>query len=176
MRKTRKGFTLVELLIVVAILATLTAAMTTSITGSTAKAKAAVIAANVEEFVKAARMYCADNENLDISTKKTDDVLGAYIGKWADMKEAESVKYEAADITNTNNTLTPEKTWCVKVTISDGDKANIIAELEKIPGFGKYGATEENAKSVVATNNDGTFYVRLWNGTVTAAQPTAPTN
>ena len=86
MRNTRKGFTLVELLIVVAILATLTAAMTVSVTGTTAKAKAATIASNVEAFVNVARLYCADNTDGDISSATTDTVIEAYIGKWKDLK------------------------------------------------------------------------------------------
>ena len=167
MKRTRKGFTLIELLIVVAIMATLTAAMTVSVSGSTAKAKAATIASNVDAFVRAAATYCADNTDGDISSAKTDDVIGAYIGKWLDLKNGSSVKYEAVDLTKltTGSKWTQDKTWCVKVTISDSDKTNIIAALEKIPGFGKY---KDGTTSVVST---GTFHVRLWNGEVTTAQP-----
>ncbi len=63
MKRTRKGFTLVELLIVIAILGTLSAAMSVSVIGSTAKAKAATIASNVEACVNAAALYCADHMN-----------------------------------------------------------------------------------------------------------------
>ena len=92
MKRTRKGFTLVELLIVVAILATLTAAMTASISGSTAKAKAATIASNVNACVEAARMYCTAHmdDGTDISTITTDVALGEYIGKWLDMKATDA--------------------------------------------------------------------------------------
>ena len=174
MRKMRKGFTLVELLIVIAILGTLSAAMSVSVMGSTAKAKAAAIASNVEACVTAAAMYCADNMDADISSVTTEAVLSAYIGKWGDFGDENSVKYEVADITPAEGaTLAKPKTWCIKVTIVDSDKASIIAELEKIRGFGKFGATGENAKSVVATNSDGSFYVRLWNGKVTATAPSA---
>ena len=58
--KTRKGFTLVELLIVVAILATLAATMVASMGGATAKAKAATITSNVEACVTAVQKYYAD--------------------------------------------------------------------------------------------------------------------
>ena len=47
MKITRKGFTLVELLIVVAIMATLSATMTMAVSGSTARAKAPTIASNL---------------------------------------------------------------------------------------------------------------------------------
>ncbi|MBQ7169682.1 MAG: type II secretion system protein [Synergistaceae bacterium] len=167
MKKMRKGFTLVELLIVVAILATLAAAMTVSVMGSTAKAKAATIASNVDAFVKAAGQYCADNMDVTIGDSiKTDNVLGTYIGKWGDLKNGTSVKYEAVDIAK--GTATQDKTWCVKVTISDADKDNIVAALEKIPGFGKYDAAGSSAVSVVST---GTFHVWLWNGQVSTAEP-----
>ena len=171
MRITRKGFTLVELLIVVAIMATLAAAMSLSIMGSTAKAKASTIASNVDAFVKAAATYCSENMETPITASvTTDTVLGTYIGKWGDLKNGTSVKYEAVDIAK--GTATQDRTWCVKVTISDSDKTNIVAALEKIPGFGKYAATGDDAVSVVST---GTFHVWLWNGQVSTAAPTNPT-
>ena len=169
MKKIRKGFTLVELLIVIAILGTLSAAMSVSVMGSTAKAKAVAIASNVEACVNAAAMYCADNMDADISSATTENVLSAYIGKWGDFGDENSVKYEAKDITS--DTLSQAKKWYIKVSIVDNDKNNIIAELEKIRGFGKYGATGENAKSVVATG-EGVFYVLLWNGKVSSTEPT----
>lgn len=165
MKKMRKGFTLVELLVVVTILATLTGAMTVSVMGSTARAKAATIASNVDSFVKAAAMYC-NNADADVSTATTATVLSAYIGKWADLADKDSVQYTADDITQLteNSKWTRDKTWCVKVVITDKDKANIIAELEKIPGFGKYGG-----EATVVAN--GTFWVQLWDGKVVAAKP-----
>ncbi len=165
MKKARKGFTLVELLIVVAILATLTAAMTVSVTGSTAKAKAATIASNINEFIKAASIY-SNTEDANVSTATTDTVIEAYMGKWKDLQNGTSVKYTANDLTKkaTGSTWTQDKTWCVKVEIIDSDSANIIAELEKIPGFGKYDGT---ATAV----NTGTFYVTLRDGKVTEAAP-----
>ena len=52
----------------------------------------------------------------------------------------------------------------IKVEIKDSDADNIVAELEKIPGFGKYG----ESTSVVSGK---TFYVTLWDGKVTATEP-----
>ena len=48
MKKARKGFTLVELLIVVAILGILSVSMMMSVGGTTAKAKASMIASNFD--------------------------------------------------------------------------------------------------------------------------------
>ena len=114
-------------------------------------------------------MYCADNMDIDISSVNTNTVLSAYIGKWGDFGDENSVKYTVADIaqpTGDNAVAIPQpKTWCIKIEIKDNDKDSIIAELEKIRGFGKFGG--EN--SVVSS---GTFYVRLWNGKVTSDAPT----
>ncbi len=103
-------------------------------------------------------------ENINSATTTT--VLEAYIGKWKDFSNASSVKYTTNDLTKktSGSTWTQDKTWCIKVEIADNDSASIIAELEKIPGFGKY----DGSASVVAS---GTFYVRLWNGVVTADAP-----
>ncbi len=169
MKKARKGFTLVELLIVVAILATLTAAMTASISGSTAKAKAATIASNVNACVEAAHMYCTAHmdDGTDISTITTDVALGEYIGKWLDMKATDaSVLYTGLEREKdaASKAVTGAKRWYIKVEIKDSDADNIVAELEKIPGFGKYG----ESTSVVSGK---TFYVTLWDGKVTATEP-----
>ena len=57
MKKFRKGFTLVELLIVIAILGTLAAAMSVSSSSATAAAKAATIYNNINAIKTAAVLY-----------------------------------------------------------------------------------------------------------------------
>lgn len=98
MKRTRKGFTLVELLIVVAILATLSAAMTMAVSGSTAKAKAATIASNVNACINAARLYAINNAGDDLDKLTADDVLYESMPTWKDFKLDAGVKgvsYEA---------------------------------------------------------------------------------
>ena len=60
MKKVRKGFTLVELLIVIAVLGVLTAMMQLSGTGATASASAAKIISSLHVWRTAVAMYVAE--------------------------------------------------------------------------------------------------------------------
>ena len=157
MKKARKGFTLVELLIVIAILATLTAAMTASISGATAKAKASTIAANVETMKTVAQACqsnggplavnrtasAADTAVTSVSDATAENVLAGGMAAWADFSdESESntatIKYTADTDTNNNSGKGPDH-WAVIVDFStDPDKDNIRTELKKIKGYRKY--------------------------------------
>ena len=157
MKKARKGFTLVELLIVIAILATLTAAMTASISGATAKAKASTIAANVETMKTVAQACqsnggplavnrtasAADTAVTSVSDATAENVLAGGMAVWADFSdESESntatIKY-TADTATTNNKGQGPDHWAVIVDFStDPDKDNIRTELKKIKGYRKY--------------------------------------
>ena len=79
MRRTRKGFTLVELLIVVAILGTLSAAMMMASKDASPKAKARQIAADLQTIAVSAAMYCSDSADAGPSAhyfmKHSDDYL-----------------------------------------------------------------------------------------------------
>ena len=161
MRNTRKGFTLVELLIVVAILATLTAAMTASITGSTAKAKAATIASNVEAMKNAASIYYADHieskTDLDVSTTT---MLLTHMPTFLDFDTGSGIRYQAAAEADVGR----EK-WVVTVDFSrDGEADAIATELGKIKGYGTYKPTATGtAANVLSTK---AFKVTLWNGKI----------
>lgn len=65
MKRTRKGFTLVELLIVVAILGTLSAAMMMASRDATPKAKARQIAADLKTIAVAVSLYCSDSADIE---------------------------------------------------------------------------------------------------------------
>ena len=165
----RKGFTLVELLIVIAILGVLSATMMINVSGSTSGAKASAIATNIAECRRAAALYCYEkgdggDANIDTSTTaKT--VITTYVGTWSDFSTG-NIKYTAEGEGREN--------WVVKVDFSaETDKDNIATALAKIKGFGNYGdkkggegADKDNpADSVVST---GKFKVTLWTGKVEA--------
>lgn len=68
MKMNKKGFTLIEMLVVIAIIAVLVAIVVPTVTSSTAKAKAAADAANLRSAMAEAQIYVLDK---DVSTNKT---------------------------------------------------------------------------------------------------------
>ncbi len=152
MKTSRKGFTLVELLIVVAILATLTASMTISMQGASAKAKASTIASNVNAMRAAAVLYATNHSGEDLTNVTTDTVLSLSLPTWYDIKYAgdgtdtRAIKYTAA--LNTADGKKGPNNWAVKVDFDgDADKDDIRTALQAIKGYGKYnGVTQEAAE------------------------------
>ena len=142
MKKMRKGFTLVELLIVVAILGALSAAMTASVGNSTATAKAAAIAGNVDVCITAAKVYYAENANdPNLKESVASSFLTAdYISNWEKLKNTGGgVSYAASD---SNKGPTG---WAVTVNFSTApDAKGIATALKKIPGYNTFDATSEN--------------------------------
>ena len=151
MRNTRKGFTLVELLIVVAILATLTAAMTSSISGASAKAKASTIAANVDTMKTIAKSCQSNGGPLAVVTGDTsnapsslsdataNNVLAASMPAWADFSDTNTkatIKY--AEDTTQESGKGPDN-WAVTIDFSkDPERDDIRTALKAIKGYGKY--------------------------------------
>ena len=167
MRRMRKGFTLVELLIVVSILGALSATMMVSVSGSTAKAKAAAIASNVDACKRAALMYYAANiESETALDVPTSTVINAYIKTFGDFsKDGAKIKYTPDD----GDTGKGYEKWNITVDFSgDGEAAAIKTALAAIPGYGTYGGIDATATRV----KDGAFKVTLYNGAITAVTPT----
>ena len=130
MKKARKGLTLVDLLIVVAILATLTATMMVSMRGATAKAKAASIAANLESCHTAAMLYYAASGDKNLSSVTAEEMLTVNLKTWYKLKGGtdDSITYTAAG--------SGPQYWSVNVDFSnDAEKKEIAEALHNMRGY-----------------------------------------
>ncbi len=172
MKKFRKGFTLVELLIVIAILGTLSAAMSMSVQGATARAKAATIANNVTACITAARLYAVNNASDGLANLTADEVLHASLPSWKDFSTGD-IKYE--------NVTTGKGIdgWAITVDFSgDSEKDDIRTALVSIRGYGKsYESSSATAENVTTYTYTGTdilpegkykFQVTLTSGKIVA--------
>ena len=130
---TRKGFTLVELLIVVSILSTLSATLVMSMRGATATTKAAVIASNVEACKTAAALCVANTDYDKLATMGVDYVLAKYVPTWADFA------YASNDMVTYTADGTGVDGWALKVDFTnDNEHEDIKAALQRIKGYNKY--------------------------------------
>ena len=157
MKKSRKGLTLLELLIVIAIVGALAATMSVSITKSNprAKAKAVAIVSNVNACRAAASLYymeLLDSNDVKDTEQNVTAFLKAdseYIPSWGDFAEGKDVKYTAAG--------TKPEDWAVTVDFNkDSDSEAIAKALAAIKGY-----------SAVGTKTS--FKVTLLSGKVEAA-------
>ena len=157
MRKSRKGLTLLELLIVIAIVGALAATMSVSITKSNprAKAKAAAIVSNVNACRAAASLYYMelfDSEDVKAEDQYISKFLpttgeSEYIPAWSD--------FRTGNITYTPQGRTPD-VWKITIDFSnDPDKTGIAKAISDIKGY-----------SVVKDRE--AFTVELLSGKITA--------
>ena len=136
MKKARKGFTLVELLIVVAILATLTATMMVSMRGATAKAKATSIAANLESCHTAAMLYYAASGDKDLSSITAENMLKVNLKTWENLKGDNSDTATVKDAIVYTAVGSGVENWSVNVDFSgDSEAADIAKALNNMRGY-----------------------------------------
>ena len=152
-----------ELLIIVAILATLTATMTMAVSGSTAKAKAATIASNVTACRNAAMTYAVTYGTDGIDELTADDVLFDALPSWKDFNNDNNLIKYVADLTGgTAKDGKGRDNWAITVDFSkDPEKDTIVEELQKINGYNKSykktttGIAEDKAIISKSTTNNG---------------------
>ena len=159
MKKSRKGLTLLELLIVIAIVGALAATMSVAITKSNprAKAKAVAIVSNVNACRAAASLYYMElfdssdaNVVQDVTAFLPTTGDSEYVPAWSDFKSG-AITYSAAG-------ATPD-IWAVTVDFSnDSDKDNIETSIKAIKGYSNIGTAKA-------------FKVTLLSGKVEAATP-----
>lgn len=101
-KKNNKGFTLVELVVVIAILGILAAIAVPRFTGSRKKAAVAAHNANVRTLESAANMYLVDGGEDTTAWEKEPDSWKAYLQEWPDIPDL--VKNDL-NKTNGNNTV-----------------------------------------------------------------------
>lgn len=178
MKRTRKGFKLVELLIVVAILATLTATMMVSMRGATAKAKEASIAANLETCHTAALLYYAASGDKDLSKVDAEDMLTTNLKTWYKLKGGndDAITYTAKG--------TGSKYWSVNVDFSKDSECDEIAEaLHNMRGYDNVTVAFDginvldillgaNAAYAEDTSTKGKLYMNLITGKILAGTTT----
>ncbi len=159
MKRTRKGFTLVELLIVIAVLGALSAAMTMASKTATAKAKAASIVNNLKICTSGAEIYSFEHaEDKGLKDITTTAMLAEAVPSFTkftavDANDTDTVLYAAVDIT------TGPDGWTITVTLKGTDKSDIVDALKTFKGFKGDVLTAINAEKdyvITYTVLDGT--------------------
>lgn len=126
----RKGFTLVELLIVIAVLGALTAMMTLSSSGAASSAKAASIINGLHTMRTAVTMYIAENSAGNPTASDFTSKRSSYIDEAID-----DAKFVVIAGTGT------DKNWYAGYEVGTSDTNTIAKLVEKVDAEGLLGST-----------------------------------
>ena len=174
----RKGFTLVELLIVIAIIGTLTALMTLSSTNATASAEAAKVVNGLRTARSAAIMYYWDHPDLQNQPKASWDIdevgvqklFAGEIGQYLEATpeggdKATTYSLKLVTTATDNKTLASAADWYVGYTVADNTKitaavkARLAGQASSYGLYGIDGTTVDGYKT-----SDTVIYVKLRSG------------
>ena len=166
MRK-RKGFTLVELLIIIAVIGTLAATMMMSSSDAVASAKASNIISNMKNMQTAALALYIDKMDDWTVTTGTPTVptiaqVKAYMSKSEITDATDEGTYDIAF--STNGTAYADKTWFITYTFPTGDelgsstastvKARIAGRAKSVGLSGSTGAQVAPTADTTTDNTD----------------------
>ena len=159
-KKTRKGFTLVELLIVIVVIGILSAMMMLSSTEAVTSARASNIVSNLRNLKTAALAYYVDN--MDALAKKDPATDLSDIWPYMNNNKTNGT-YDIPDSGSYKMVLegntAGQKTWFLSYTIT-GTTAEIGKIKEKLKGRAKsVGLLKEAKTASEAYNGDATVYV-----------------
>ena len=116
MKNTRKGFTLVELLIVIVVIGILSAMMMLSSTEAVTSAKASNIVSNLRNLKTAALAFYTDSMDLITTSTKNTEVKAQTIRYLNSGTSIPDIDKYSIKMTNDNNAK--ESTWFIKYTIT----------------------------------------------------------
>lgn len=129
LNKDNRGFTLIELVIVIAIIGVLSAIAVAKMGGTRNKAAISAHNANVSTLESAASMYIADNPSTTVDANNCKTALDDYIQEWPTVPKGikKSTEETDTDLGGTNYTVTIDENG--KITVKPG-KADENGEIK----------------------------------------------